>query len=109
VPSLNSGIITRSGQEEGPSNLTLPQISMILPQLKRVRTYIYWYDSRNKGGDWYQVQRDSQTVDEYGFFTGKFAVDKRGIKEALHAKHLDVYVGTENPRKVMIMSKICDY
>ena len=55
------------------------------------------------------MQRDSQAVDKYGFFTGKFAVDKRGIKEALHAKHLDVYVGTENPRKVMIMSKICDY
>ena len=48
------------------------------------------------------MQRVSQTVDEYGFFTGKFAVDESGIKEALHAKHLDVYVGTGDPRQVMI-------
>eukprot|EP00617_Octactis_speculum_P005886 CAMPEP_0185792182 /NCGR_PEP_ID=MMETSP1174-20130828/158789_1 /TAXON_ID=35687 /ORGANISM="Dictyocha speculum, Strain CCMP1381" /LENGTH=444 /DNA_ID=CAMNT_0028487213 /DNA_START=168 /DNA_END=1500 /DNA_ORIENTATION=- len=86
-------------EEEEPSNLTLPQISGILPPLMKVRTYIWWYNSRAKRGDWYQVQRVSQGVDEYGFFTGKFAVDESGIKEALHAKHLDVYVGTGDPRQ----------
>ena len=102
MPPLNSRIITRSGQEEEPSNLTLRQIRRILPPLMKVRTYIWWYNSRDKGGDWYQVQRDSKAEDEYGFFTGKFAVDESGIKEALHAKHLDVYVGTGDPRQVMI-------
>ena len=100
--SQKYAILSGSWKEAGSSNLTKLQNRRILPPLMKVRTYIWWYSSRDKSGDWYQVQRDSKAEDEYGFFTGKFAVDMTGIKEALHARHLDVYVGTGDPRKVKI-------